>query len=67
MFDFPTNCDRCGKDLSGGWTMSMFNTDHICMECKKKERQRPDYKQAQDAEIAQIKAGNYNFEGIGLH
>ena len=25
------NCDRCGKPLTGGRTMSMYNTDCICM------------------------------------
>ena len=58
-------CDRCGGSLSGGRTMSMFNTDCICMACKQQERQDPRYKEAQDADIAQIQAGNYNYEGIG--
>ncbi len=39
------NCDRCGKDLSGGRIMSMYNEDCICMECKEKETMRPDYKE----------------------
>lgn len=38
-------CDRCGKDLSGGRIMSMYNEDCICMECKDKEMKRPDYKE----------------------
>ncbi len=38
-------CDRCGKDLSGGRIMSMYNEDCICMECKDKETKRPDYKE----------------------
>ena len=25
-------CDRCGKELTGGRTMSMFNEDCICLE-----------------------------------
>jgi hypothetical protein len=33
------NCDRCGKDLSGGRTMSWFTEECICMECKEKERE----------------------------
>lgn len=40
------HCDRCGGSLEGGRTMSMFNEDCICMECKEQERKRPDYKQA---------------------
>ena len=59
-------CDRCGKSLDGGRTMSMFNTDCICMECKKKETLREDYKDAQKADMAEIRKGNYNFKGIGF-
>lgn len=44
--------------------MSMFNTQCICMDCKKKETQRADYKDAVDAEREEIKKGNYNFKGI---
>jgi len=58
------NCDRCGKSLIGGRIMSMFNTQCICMDCKKKETQRADYKDAVDAEREEIKKGNYNFKGI---
>ena len=58
-------CDRCGGSLAGGRIMSKFNTDCICMNCKEKERTRPDYKQACDAEISEIRKGNYNFAGIG--
>lgn len=60
------NCDRCGRSLKEGRTMSMFNEDCLCMECKDEERKRKDYKTAQDADIAEIKKGNYNFKGIGL-
>ena len=59
------HCDRCGGSLSGGRTMSMFNTDCICMECKEKERQRADYGKAVEADHAEIKNGNCNFKGIG--
>jgi hypothetical protein len=45
--------------------MSMFNTDIICMDCKSKERKRPEYKAAVDADCDAIRAGNYNFKGIG--
>ena len=30
-FFTKTVCDRCGKPLAGGRTMSIFNTDTICM------------------------------------
>lgn len=47
--------------------MSMFNTQTICMDCKDSERKDPRYKEAQEAELAAVKAGNYNFPGIGLN
>ena len=46
--------------------MSMFNEQTICMDCAAKERERPDYKAACDAEIAAVRAGNRNFKGSGL-
>jgi hypothetical protein len=45
--------------------MSIFNMQTICMDCKKKEEQRPDYQKAVDKENQQVKNGNYNFKGIG--
>lgn len=57
-------CQRCGEETSIT-TMSYFNTQIICMECDEKERAHPDFKKAQEAEIAQVRAGNYNYEGIG--
>ncbi len=57
-------CDRCKNHLRNGRTMSAFNTQCICMECKEKERFDPEYKKAVDAEHEEIKKGNYNFKGI---
>lgn len=57
-------CDRCGKILEIR-TMSMFNEDVICMECKDKEVKNPKYNEAVKADHEQIKKGNYNFKGIG--
>lgn len=59
-------CDRCGAPLTGGRTMSMYNTDCICMKCAKEERQRDDYRKACDAERDAVRSGNYNYCGIGL-
>ena len=59
-------CDRCHAPLTGGRTMSMFNTDCICMECAKAERSRKDYAAARDAECAAVRGGNHNFAGIGF-
>lgn len=61
-----TNCERCHKPTNGITIMSMFNEQIICMDCKGKEKQRPDYDKAVQADIAEIKKGNYNFGGIGL-
>lgn len=65
-FFSQTHCDRCGKSLEAGRTMSMYNEDCICLKCKEEERGRSDYNKAQDADIEEIKKGNYNFKGIGL-
>jgi hypothetical protein len=59
-------CVRCGCATNGRTTMSMFNEDVICMPCKEKERNHPDYKKAVDADNEAIKGGNYNFHGIGF-
>ena len=59
-------CDRCGGSLAAGRIMSMYNRDCICMKCKEAEQQRPDYKEALEADRAAIQAGNFNFDGIGM-
>lgn len=46
--------------------MSMFNTQTICMGCKDTEKERADYRQAQDAELKAVQSGDYNFQGTGL-
>ena len=65
-FFSKTRCDRCGGTLDGGRIMSMFNEQVICMACKEKERQRPDYHDAVEADNAAIRRGDRNFPGIGL-
>ena len=65
-FFTQTRCDRCGGSLKDGRIMSMYNTQCICMKCRDEERQRVDYRRAVAADIEQVKAGNYNYEGIGL-
>jgi hypothetical protein len=57
-------CDRCKKETSIH-TVSMFNTDVICPECKDKELKHPDYEHAREAEAAACREGNFNFPGIG--
>ena len=60
----PKNCQRCGKPMTAS-TMSMFNTQWICMECQDEETKHPDYEKAREAEFQAVKAGNRNFPGIG--
>jgi len=60
-----THCDRCGALLTGGFTMSRFNTDALCRQCLAEERQHPDYQLAADAEREAVKRGERNFPGIG--
>ena len=64
-FFSKTICDRCGKPLTGIRIMSMYNEDCLCMDCKEKERNRSDYKDAVEADHTEIRKGNYNFKGIG--
>ena len=63
-FFTQTHCDRCHKSLESGRTMSMFNTQCICMKCADAERNDPEYKQAVEAEHREIKRGNYNYKGL---
>ena len=57
------HCDKCGGNLNGGRTLSAFNLDVLCMGCKEKEKQDPDYQKAVEADHEQIRCGNYNYEG----
>jgi hypothetical protein len=57
-------CDRCGGSLKNGRTMSMFNTECICMACAIKEKKDKDYDKAVEAEHNEVKRGNYNYKGI---
>ncbi len=58
-------CARCNVDVVTTM-MSMFNTETICIPCKKHEEHCPDYKRAVAEELRQVKKGNFNYEGIGL-
>ncbi len=62
----PHACERCGVSPVGAWTVSMFNTQQICMTCKQTERLHPDYAHAHDTECEAVKAGDRNFPGVGL-
>ena len=58
-------CQRCYKDTNIT-IMSMYNTQILCMDCKEAETKRPDYRAASDADVAEIRKGNFNFKGVGL-
>ncbi len=59
-------CDRCGAKMTGLRTMSRFTKECICTACAEAERSRPDYAAAVEADLAEVKKGNREFEGIGL-
>lgn len=61
---WPNRCDRCDAELDVS-TMSMFNTEVICMACQEREHRHPLYAQARDVERAACSRGDYNFPGIG--
>ena len=65
-FFTKTKCDRCKGSLSAGRIMSTYNTDCICMDCKKAETKRSDYKFARDTELNEVIKGNLNYQGVGL-
>ena len=58
------NCDRCEKPTGGSTTMSIFNQDVICLQCKRKEKLDPDYEPAVVAEQEAVRNGDYNFPGV---
>ncbi len=61
-------CQRCKKLTEGQYCliMSYFDTSMICEQCERDEQAHPNYSRARRAELYAIKAGNYNFKGIGL-
>lgn len=58
-------CQRCFKKTNTT-TMSIFNTQMICPECKQNEKNHPDYLTAKEYELLHVKSKNYNYEGYGL-
>jgi len=60
-----SKCDRCHGPLDGGRILSMYNDhDVLCMKCKEAERQLPNYRDAVEADNAEIRKGNFNYRGI---
>jgi len=62
----PVECERCHAQCFAT-IMSMFNAEMICLDCKAAETTRPDYNNAVKADEAAIRAGDFNFKGIGLN
>lgn len=60
-----TICDRCHAETLTH-ILSKFNQDTLCLDCKNDERLAPGYAAADAAEVASVRQGNYNFEGVGL-
>lgn len=54
-------CFRCGEP--DALIMSMFNTDMICMDCKEKEKERPDYDKAEAQDLREY-AGRLRGHGM---
>jgi len=63
MRDWNGQCQRCYTETNS-YTMSFLNTQLICNECDKKEKDHPRFKEAKEAELRQVKAGNYNYKGL---
>jgi len=57
-------CARC-HEQTRTTLMSRFNTERLCPACIARERAHPKYAEAEAAEIAAVRAGDYNFPGIG--
>ena len=55
-----SSCQRCSKGCE--WvSMSFINTQMCCDDCLKGETEHPQYKEAKEEELRQVKAGNYNY------
>jgi len=61
--DWRERCQECYKETNA-YTMSMYSTLLICMECKDEEKKRADYEKAVKADIDAIISGDFNFKGI---
>jgi len=56
-------CDRCLKETNV-FTMSMLNTQEICMDCKDEEKRHPRYEEAREREHQEVLKGNLNYRGL---
>ena len=56
-------CDRCAGTCDGVTTISMFNTEVICMSCKEIEKLDPEYEAACLAEKEAYRNGIKDYKG----
>lgn len=56
-------CDRCGGSTNNVTTMSIFNQDIICMDCKREEVKDPEYKAASKEEWDAVRRGIRDYPG----
>jgi len=47
-------------------SVSFFNTEDICTDCKTDEQQFPGYANARAQEEKAVFCGDYNYPGVGL-
>jgi hypothetical protein len=57
------NCERCSS-CSTTTSMSWFNTEMLCIDCKEKEKNHPLFNKAKEIENQKVMQGDYNFPGI---
>jgi hypothetical protein len=56
-------CDRCGEPTNNRTTLSLFNTDVICIPCKEEEKKDPEYGAAIIAEREAVMRGEREYQG----
>jgi hypothetical protein len=65
---FPPDVHTCGRchALNVATTMSLFDEQMLCPECREDETFAPNYDAARAAERAAVRWGNLRFPGVGL-
>ena len=59
------HCERCEKLFGvGARLLSYMNTETICIDCSANEQGHPYYQLAKEAELEQVREGNYNYPGL---
>ena len=58
------DCDRCRAPTTLS-RCSWFNMETLCPSCQAEEEAHPRFAEAKEAEAAAVRAGDFNFPGIG--